>query len=278
MTVCPFCKKAVVNPSGGPCPSCGKGPIAAAKKPAAAPASDDDEWDAIERGSGSGASVGASSYSGGTLGGLGDDDDGSSGISLELDTPIRPAAPPSSGSLGPGPASGPSHPPGRTGASGAYPAHSEPMPQPLPARSGRPTSDPHMAAQMAAQQSTPNNLAPPSSPQVAPQQAQQPPLAFMPPAQPDAAVMIARYPTPPAKVWETPIYAIRVLLRQFELRQDIASLRKKRSPDVALYERALKTHDGTNFAVGLAITCAMITVAMFVFFLPVILRFVRDPD
>lgn len=74
-----------------------------------------------------------------------------------------------------------------------------------------------------------------------------------------------------------PWYALRVLWRQFELRQDLASLRKRRSPDVPLYERALKTHDPKTFAVGLAITCAAVTIAMFVFFLPVILRFVRDP-
>ena len=40
------------------------------------------------------------------------------------------------------------------------------------------------------------------------------------------AAMIARYPDPPAKVWEAPIYAMKVLWRQFELRQDIASLRR----------------------------------------------------
>jgi len=90
--------------------------------------------------------------------------------------------------------------------------------------------------------------------------------------------MIARYPTPPEKWFQTPVYAMKVLLRQFELRQDIASLRKKRSPDVPLYEAALKTHDGKNFAIGLVITCAALTVATFIFFLPVILRFVRDPD
>lgn len=90
--------------------------------------------------------------------------------------------------------------------------------------------------------------------------------------------MIARYPLPPAKLWEAPIYAMKVIWRQMELRQDLASLRKKRSPDVALYERALKTHDPRTFALGLAITCATLAIASFVFFLPVILRFMRDSD
>jgi hypothetical protein len=90
--------------------------------------------------------------------------------------------------------------------------------------------------------------------------------------------MIARYPMPPPEVWGAPKYALKVLWRQLELRQDLASLRKKRSPDVALYERALKTHDAKTFAVGLAITCAGFVIASFIFFLPVIIRFLRDPN
>ena len=75
-----------------------------------------------------------------------------------------------------------------------------------------------------------------------------------------------------------PVYAMKVRWRQFELRQDLASLRNRRSPDVLLYERALRTHDAKTFALGLAITCAGLALASFVFFLPVILRFLRDPD
>ncbi len=93
-----------------------------------------------------------------------------------------------------------------------------------------------------------------------------------------ALAMIARYPVAPEKIWEAPAYALKVLWRQFELRQDLASLRKKRSPDVPLYERALRTHDAKTFALGLAITCAGLAVASFIFFLPVILRFLRAPD
>ncbi len=90
--------------------------------------------------------------------------------------------------------------------------------------------------------------------------------------------MIARFPTPPQKVWEAPLYTMKVLWRQLELRQDLASLRKKRSPDVPLYERARKMHDPRTFALGLALTCACLALAGFLFFLPVILRFLRDPD
>jgi hypothetical protein len=89
--------------------------------------------------------------------------------------------------------------------------------------------------------------------------------------------MIARLPAPPTRVWHAPGYALTVLYRQYELRRDLESLRRRRSPDVRLYERALTLHDRGAFAVGLAITCAALTIAAFVFFLPVILRFVRDP-
>ena len=71
---------------------------------------------------------------------------------------------------------------------------------------------------------------------------------------------------------------MKVLWRQFELRQDLTSLRNRRSPDVPLYERALRAYDPKTFALGLAITCAGLALASFIFFLPVILRFLRDPS
>ena len=95
---------------------------------------------------------------------------------------------------------------------------------------------------------------------------------------PDAAVMIARYPAPPQSWWQTPGYAMRVLYRQFELRQDIDALKKKRSPDVPLYERALKMHDGGKFITGMAISFALFMVATTLFFLPVIKRFAFNND
>lgn len=93
----------------------------------------------------------------------------------------------------------------------------------------------------------------------------------------DAAAIIARYPAAPTRAWEAPAYAMTVLWRQFELRQDLATLQKRRSPDVALYERALKCHDSRSFALGLTLTCGSLALAAFVFILPVILRFFRAP-
>src|SRR5262249_28814649 len=119
---------------------------------------------------------------------------------------------------------------------------------------------------------------PRSSPDLPPPEV--PPPAPPPPPRPvdTAAAMIARFPPPPQKVWETPAYAVKVLWRQFELPQDLGALRRNRSPGVPLYERALRTHDPKTFAVGLAITCAALAVASFLFFLPVLLRFLRAPD
>jgi hypothetical protein len=95
---------------------------------------------------------------------------------------------------------------------------------------------------------------------------------------PDPALLIAQYPEAPNKVWEAPRYAMAVLWRQYELRQDLASLRKRRSPDVPLYERALTVHDKKTFSLGLVIALAGFAVASFLFFLPVILRLLRDPE
>jgi hypothetical protein len=69
---------------------------------------------------------------------------------------------------------------------------------------------------------------------------------------------------------------VRVLLRQLDLRTDLESLRRRRSPDVPLYEAALRAYEPKTFRLGMAITCAALAVATFIFFLPVILRFTRD--
>jgi hypothetical protein len=67
-----------------------------------------------------------------------------------------------------------------------------------------------------------------------------------------------------------------VVLRQLELRTDLESLRRRRSPDVPLYEAALKAYEPKTFRLGMAINCAALALATFIFFLRVIIRFVRD--
>lgn len=113
---------------------------------------------------------------------------------------------------------------------------------------------------------TPAGSTPPSS------------VAAPAPRSADPAEMIARYPSAPAKITQAPAYAVRVFLRQLELRQDLASLRKRRSPDVGLYERALAVHDKKTFAIGMAMVVSAVAVATLLFFLPVILRFANAPD
>ena len=64
-------------------------------------------------------------------------------------------------------------------------------------------------------------------------------------------------------------------MRQFELRSELESLRRRRSPDVPLYEGALKAYDAKTFRLGMAILCAATAIGTFIFFLPVIIRFMR---
>lgn len=92
----------------------------------------------------------------------------------------------------------------------------------------------------------------------------------------DPSALIARFPSPPEKVLETPGYALRVLWRQMELRQDLASLRRRRSPDVPLFERALRTYDPKTFTLGLLLSGAIFAVVTFVVFLPVIFRYASN--
>jgi hypothetical protein len=97
----------------------------------------------------------------------------------------------------------------------------------------------------------------------------------LPPPKPSAAAIIAKYPAPPEEIYRAPRYALRVVFRQLELRSDLESLRRRRSPDVPLYEAALRAYDAKTFRLGMALNCAAFAVATFIFFLPVILRFVR---
>lgn len=94
-----------------------------------------------------------------------------------------------------------------------------------------------------------------------------------PPPPPPPAALVAKYPAPPAKPWEAPVYFVRVVLRQWELRQDLTALRRRRSPDVRLYEDALGTYDKKTFAIGMAISTFGVLVALGLFLIPVWKRF-----
>jgi hypothetical protein len=239
---------------------------------------DDDLGGGIERGGAAGHAAGESAYSGGGMG-LGDDDDPFADEipagALELDVPASHAAR-SSRSI---PAAEPP-PDVRVPSKVALPVPHGAVSQAPRGGNAPATITPDGPSSLAfrAAAGAPSASLPTSS------AVSNPPAEAAPSLEPpsvrraDPAAMIARYPAVPPTVWGAPGYAIKVVLRQFELREDIAALRKKRSPDVALYERALKTHDAKTFTVGLVITLAACFVASFLFFLPVILRFLRAPE
>lgn len=156
------------------------------------------------------------------------------------------AAPPSSGrGLGGGPSAHPA-PPAAPSDSGAYAPHSSTDRAPAASTSGS------YAAQHGGSPAEP-----------------------LPPPKPTAAAVIAKFPAPPTGIAHAPMYAARVVIRQLELRTDLESLRRRRSPDVPLYEAALKAYEPKTFRLGMAINIALLVVATFIFFLPVILRFMR---
>lgn len=225
----------------------------------------------LEKGSGQLSSGATSTYDAGGSIDFDDDldDDGGAGLApLELDVPNAPAAP----ARGPGPAAGPPPPPPSGGrqpqqaggpaasSSGSYAA------QPGAPSSGQ-AMPPAPSSGHGVQHAAP---APGADGQHAPQQQQ------APRAKPSAAEVIAKYPAAPTKILEAPMYAIRVVIRQLELRTDLESLRRRRSPDVPLYEAALKAYEPKTFRLGMAINGAALALATVIFFLPVIFRFMGD--
>lgn len=185
------------------------------------------------------------------------------------------APPPSSSGALPARTSG-AH--GPAGASGALPAartsgpHAAAAPPSSSASGGYPPAPPSSSGGLGPY----GNAGPPSAPGSSPGAPGSSPGSApgMAPRR-DAAAVIARYPAPPEQILGAPRYAIRVLLRQLELRTELESLRRRRSPDVKLYEGALRAYEPRTFKLGVAINCAALVIATFIFFLPVIIRFMR---
>ena len=244
----------------------------------------------LEKGSQTGGmGGGASSYDSGNMDFEDPFADEAEGGALELDLPSGSAtalrsgapaalsAPPPGGRSAP-PSGGPvvPHlsfaPPSASRTSGPAPA----LPPPPASSSQRsippvvPSSQRSLAPTM--NESGPRSQNPASGPGY-PAASQAP--APMPPSRPTAAAVIAKYPDPPSEIWRAPKYAIQVLLRQLELRSDLESLRRRRSPDVPLYEAALTVYDPRTFRLGIAINIAVLVVCTVLFFMPVILRFMR---
>jgi hypothetical protein len=235
-------------------------------------------------------------------------DDAGANKALELDLPNAPPpgaprdvpdlafdAAPQRGRSGRQPAAAPP-PPRSSGSlpavrtSGTHPAAGQSGHH--PAAGGSPSAPPSSSRGVAGGQASPppggeghHGFAPPAPSSASglddpsgPHSAPTAPTAAMPPMappKPTAAAVIAKYPAPPTKITQAPTYAVRVILRQLELRTDLESLRRRRSPDVPLYEAALRAYDTRTFRLGMAINCAVLALATFVFFLPVMIRFIR---
>lgn len=281
MNACPFCKSAVSDPQA-PCKICGR----RASDPPQRGVADGigDDWGddlsggtlglssgGLSRGGAHESSGGnASAYTGGGLS-FADDDPFADEVPpalLELDVPSSHAA------------------------RSIPAAHSSTLPSPELRGGGEGEVEP-AEAPSSSRAAPAGSLAPPARLSAAPKGASLPPTRegtdesqslseqVLAPTSTsaasraaDPAAIIARYPHPPATGWEAPLYAARVLWRQFELRQDLASLRKRRSPDVPLFERALTAYDAKRFKFGLLLLCTAFTIASLAFFSPVIVRIV----
>lgn len=213
----------------------------------------DDDGPSLQQGSqvGHGQKAGTSYEGGGGMSFDDDYDDANPG-SIELDVPPPPSSSPAAPT-----SSAPN-------VSGAPPADPSSRPSGKMAAAPQSSRNPVTSGAPPGPQSSGQHVAASVAPVVGP-----PP----PPEPPSPAAMVAKYPPPPAKPLEAPVYFIRVLLRQFELRQDLTALRRRRSPDVKLYEAALGTYHKKTFAIGLAITSVGILVALGLFLIPVWKRF-----
>ena len=77
-----------------------------------------------------------------------------------------------------------------------------------------------------------------------------------------AFVAFAGFGDPPSAILGTPRYALRVILRRRSLRADLALARRRRSPDVGLYEASLRAADEGAMRTGLALWAIMLLLAV----------------
>lgn len=77
-------------------------------------------------------------------------------------------------------------------------------------------------------------------------------------------IEFANFGEPPKSIWAAPAYAHRVLKRKQRLQHELELARAKGSPDVEVYEAALRTIDSSAVNKGLAMTIGFILLALLV--------------
>ncbi len=102
-----------------------------------------------------------------------------------------------------------------------------------------------------------------------------PPKVRLGPRRDDPAVLLASYPPSPRRIWQTPEYAAKVLLRRRMLKRSHAAHARASLPDTPVYERALHVHDARALYTGIAVSVLVVSVAGLLYLSPVILRFAR---
>jgi hypothetical protein len=81
-----------------------------------------------------------------------------------------------------------------------------------------------------------------------------------------ALVAFAGFGDPPRRLWQAPLYALRVVIRRRSLRADLERARRRGSHDVDIYEASLRAADDSAVRNGfiVASTFAVITVLLVV--------------
>jgi hypothetical protein len=81
-----------------------------------------------------------------------------------------------------------------------------------------------------------------------------------------ALVAFAGFGDPPASIFGSPTYALRVILRRRSLRDDLERARRRKSPDVGLYEASLRAADDGAVRSGVILMSVVTALVMMLVF------------
>ena len=211
---------------------------------------------------------------------ISDFEGGGGGASIELDATVPAPPPPPSRPQPPQPQS-------------QQPQSPQPPPQSQHLQSGpmghAPPAGPSSSGMLA---NPPPSLSSGQFPDAAPSQGQlpvaAPPPRPAPPPKPRRlkrhelppevrmAMDVAEYGDPPEALWQTPVYAARVLWRKHELRNELLEARVAQRHDrVKMFEDALKVDDAPSVKMGVLLSFAAFCLVVFLAALPVAIRFIK---